>query len=50
MPRFGLSMFPIFLALGALGAHPRVHIAIVSLSSFMLAVAIVQWSLWEWVS
>ena len=50
MPRFGLGIFPIFLALGALGARPRVHTAIVSISSFMLALAIVQWSLWEWVS
>ena len=50
MPRFGLGMFPIFLALGALGERPRVHVLILVLSSFMLALAIVQWSLWEWVS
>jgi hypothetical protein len=50
MPRFGLGLFPIFLALAALGAHPRVHVAIVSLSSFMLALALVQWGLWAWVS
>jgi Mannosyltransferase (PIG-V) len=50
MPRFGLSMFPIFLALGALGERPRVHVAIVALSSFMLAIAIVQWTIWVWVS
>ena len=50
MPRFGLSMFPIFLALGALGERPRVHVAIVATSSFLLAVAIVQWAIWVWVS
>ena len=50
MPRFGLGLFPIFLALAALGARPRAHVAIVSVSSFMLALAIVQWSMWAWVS
>ena len=50
MPRFGLGLFPIFIALAALGARTRVHVAIVSVSSFMLAVALVQWSLWAWVS
>lgn len=50
MPRFGLGIFPIFLALALFGERPRAHVAIVSVSSFMLALAIVQWSLWEWVS
>lgn len=50
MPRFGLGLFPIFIALGALGARSRAHIAIISISSFMLALAVVQWSLWAWVS
>ncbi len=50
MPRFGLGLFPIFIGLAALGARPRVNIAIVSISSFMLALALVQWSVWAWVS
>jgi hypothetical protein len=50
MPRFGLGLFPIFIGLAALGARPRVHIAIVAISSFMLALAIVQWTVWAWVS
>lgn len=50
MPRFGLGLFPIFIGLAALGARPRVNVAIVSLSSFMLAIALVQWSVWGWVS
>jgi len=50
LPRFGLVVFPLFLALAALGGRPRVHVAIVSISSIMLGVAIVQWSLWQWVA
>jgi hypothetical protein len=50
LPRFGLVVFPLFLALAALGGRPRVHVAIVSVSSIMLGVAIVQWSLWQWVA
>jgi hypothetical protein len=50
LPRFGLVVFPLFLALAALGGRPRAHVAIVSISSIMLGVAIVQWSLWQWVA
>jgi hypothetical protein len=50
LPRFGLVIFPLFLALAVLGGRPRVHIAIVSVSSILLGVAIVQWSLWQWVA
>lgn len=50
LPRFGLVIFPLFLALAALGGRPRVHTAIVACSSLFLGVAIVQWALWQWVS
>jgi hypothetical protein len=50
LPRFGLVVFPLFLALAAVGGRPRAHVAIVSISSIMLGVAIVQWSLWQWVA
>jgi hypothetical protein len=50
MPRFGLVIFPIFLALAALGGRPRVHTAIVAVSSLFLGVAVAQWALWQWVS
>jgi hypothetical protein len=50
MPRFGLVIFPLFLALAALGGRPRVHTAIVACSSLLLGVAVVQWALWQWVS
>src|SRR3954451_21273715 len=50
IPRFGLGVFPFFLALAVLGSRPRVHTAILSVSGMFLGVAIVQWSLWQWVS
>jgi hypothetical protein len=51
LPRFGLVIFPFFLALAALAAErPRVHTAIVAISSLFLGVAVVQWALWQWVA
>jgi hypothetical protein len=50
LPRFGLVVFPFFLALAALGGRPRAHVAILSISSILLGVTIVQWSLWQWVA
>lgn len=50
LPRFGLPVFPFFLALAALGARPRAHAAILAVSSLLLGVAVVQWALWQWVS
>jgi hypothetical protein len=50
LPRFGLTIFPLFLALAVLGGRPRVHTAIVGISSVLLGVAIVQWALWQWVA
>jgi Mannosyltransferase (PIG-V) len=50
LPRFGLTIFPLFLALATIGGRPRLHTAIVSVSAIMLGVAVVQWSLWQWVA
>ncbi len=50
LPRFGLGVFPFFLSLAVLGSRPRVHVAILAVSAMFLGVAIVQWSLWQWVS
>jgi 4-amino-4-deoxy-L-arabinose transferase-like glycosyltransferase len=50
LPRFGLVVFPFFLALAALGGRPRVHTAIVGVSAVFLGVAVVQWALWQWVA
>jgi hypothetical protein len=51
LPRFGLVIFPLFLALAALTSdRPRAHNAIVACSGIFLGVAVVQWTLWQWVA
>jgi hypothetical protein len=51
LPRFGLVIFPLFLALAALTAgRPRTHTAVVACSALLLGVAVVQWALWQWVA
>jgi hypothetical protein len=47
-PRFGLTIFPLFLALAVIGKPPRIHSAIVGVSAVMLGAAVVQWALWQW--
>ena len=49
LPRFGLVLFPLFLALAAVGSRPRVHSVIVAVSSLLLGVTVTQWALWQWV-
>jgi hypothetical protein len=48
MPRFGLVVFPLFLALAVLGRSPRVHTAVVVTSAIFLGVVCAQWALWQW--
>jgi hypothetical protein len=51
LPRFGLVIFPLFLALAALtNGRPRLHNAVVACSALFLGVAVVQWALWQWVA
>ena len=50
LPRFGLVVFPFFLALAVVGGRPRVHTAIVACSALLLGVMVVQWALWQWVA
>ena len=51
LPRFGLAIFPLFLALAVIGGRsPRAHTAIVGLSALLLGVFVTQWALWSWVS
>lgn len=49
-PRFTLVLFPMFIALATVGRNPRVHAAIVGISSVALGIALAQWALWQWVS
>jgi hypothetical protein len=51
LPRFGLVVFPFFLALAWLGGrHARAHVAIVGCSALLLGVFVTQWALWDWVA
>jgi Mannosyltransferase (PIG-V) len=50
LPRFGLVVFPFFLALAWLGRNPRAHTVILSVSALFLGVALAQWALWQWVA
>ena len=50
LPRFGLVVFPLFLALAVIGRRPRVHTAIVTVGALLLGVVTVQWALWQWVA
>jgi hypothetical protein len=51
LPRFGLVVFPFFLALAWLGGRrARAHAAIVGCSTLLLGVFITQWALWDWVA
>jgi hypothetical protein len=50
LPRFGLPVFPFFLALAAIGGRPRLNAAILSVSALFLGVAVTEWALWQWVA
>jgi hypothetical protein len=51
LPRFGLVVFPFFLALAWVGGRsPRTHTAIVGVSTLLLGVFVTQWALWDWVA
>jgi hypothetical protein len=48
--RFGLVVFPLFMALAVLGSRPRVHTGVVVVSAVLLGVVSAQWALWQWVA
>jgi Mannosyltransferase (PIG-V) len=50
LPRLGLTVFPLFLALAVVGGKPRVHTAIVGVSAMLLGVFVTEWALWQWVA
>ena len=50
LPRFGLAVFPFFLALGTLGQSRRVHVAIAGMSGMLLVLATVEWVRWGWIA
>jgi hypothetical protein len=48
--RFGLVIFPLFMALAVVGSRPRVHTWVLVLSAVLLGVVSAQWALWQWVA
>jgi hypothetical protein len=51
LPRFGLVVFPFFLALAWVGGRwPRAGAVIVGTSAVLLGVFVTQWVLWDWVA
>jgi hypothetical protein len=50
LPRYGLVVFPFFIALAVIGRRWWVHAGIMVASVGMLAVVTVRWALWQWVS
>ena len=50
MPRFCLPLFPAFLAVAAMASTARRERAVLIVSSLFLGVAVVEWSVGQWVS
>ena len=50
LPRFGLVVFPFFLALGTIGATRRAHRSIVAVFVATLLLATVEWVRWGWIA
>jgi hypothetical protein len=50
LPRFGVVVFPFYVALGLLGGRPSADRSITALSALLLGATTVQWALGEWVS
>jgi hypothetical protein len=49
-PRLALAAFPCLAALAVLGRDRRVNAVVVTVLGAALAVDVVRWSLWYWVS
>jgi mannosyltransferase PIG-V len=49
-PRLALAAFPCLAALAVLGRDRKVHVVVVAVLGAALAVDVVRWSLWYWVS
>jgi hypothetical protein len=51
LPRFGVVIFPFFLALAWIGGrNPRANAAILGFSGLLLGIFVAQWALWDWVA
>ena len=50
LPRFGLVIFPLFLALASIGRNLARTPRSSGVSALLLGVAVSQWALWQWVA
>jgi hypothetical protein len=50
MPRFGLAIFPLFLALAAITGTARRYVTAVAVSALVCGLVVAQWAHYEWVS
>lgn len=51
LPRFGLVVFPVFMALAVwAGRRPGVHTAVLVTFPLFLGMFLAQWATWQWVS
>jgi hypothetical protein len=50
MPRFALGVFPVFVALGLLGARSRRDTALTVGFTLLLGINLARWVLWIWVA
>ena len=50
MPRFALGVFPVFIALGVLGARERWHTGLLVTFTLLLGINLARWVLWIWVA
>ncbi len=50
MPRFVLGVFPVFFALGTLGARRRVDLALTAGFTLLLGLNVARWVLWRWIA
>jgi len=50
LPRFGLVVFPFFMALATLARTRRAYVALIVVSTLVLAIDVARWSLWKWVA
>jgi hypothetical protein len=50
VPRLGLVLFPICLALAVIARRPAVRTALLATSALLLGVSVAEWATWQWVS
>ena len=50
LPRFGLTIFPLFLALGLIGSRRSANAAIIWVSAALAVIVITQWATYSFLA